>query len=127
MLFAGLATNAGIDASVDSTVGDLVGRAQLRVAAFGETGLSAETLQTIAETPGVAVTAPALQRRTYLGPEIEAGQSLPPPVTVLGIDPAAEPQLHDFHLVSGSTLREPACSPPTRSPGVRSTTSPRVS
>ena len=52
VLLAGLATNAGIEASVDSTVGDLVGRAQLRVAAFGETGLSAETLQTIAETPG---------------------------------------------------------------------------
>jgi putative ABC transport system permease protein len=55
----------------------------------------------------VEVIAPALQRRTYLGPDIEAGQSLPPPVTVLGIDPAAEPQLHDLHLVSGSMLREP--------------------
>ena len=107
VLLAGLATNAGIEASIDSTVGDLVGRAQLRVAAFGETGLSAETVTTIDETPGVVVTAPALQRRTYLGPDIEAGQALPPPVTVLGIDPVAEPQLHDLHLVAGSMLREP--------------------
>jgi putative ABC transport system permease protein len=107
VLFAGLATNSGIESSVDSTVGDLVGRAQLRVAAFGEAGLSAETVQAIAETPGVAVTAPALQRRTYLGPDIEAGQSLPPPVTVIGIDPAAELQLHDLHLIAGSLLREP--------------------
>lgn len=107
VLFAGLATNAGINASVDSTVGDLVGRAQLRVAAFGETGLSDETLQIIAATPGVAVIAPALERRTYLGPDFEAEQTLPPPVTVLGIDPAAEPQLHDLHLIAGSMLREP--------------------
>ena len=107
VLFAGLATNAGIDAAVDSTVSDLVGRAQLRVAAFGERGLTPETVQTIAETPGVAVTAPALQRRTYLGADFEAGQALPPPVTVLGVDPAAEPQLHDLRLVAGSMLREP--------------------
>lgn len=107
VLLAGLATNAGIDASVNSTVTDLVGRAQLRVAAFGETGLSQETIEAIAETPGVAVSAPALQRRTYLGPDIEAGQLLPPPVTVLGIDPAAELQLHDLHLIAGSMLREP--------------------
>jgi putative ABC transport system permease protein len=108
VLFAGLATNAAIDGSVDSTVGDLVGRAHLRVASFGETGLGADTVTTIAETPGVVVAAPALQRRTYLGPDIEAGQVLPPPVTVIGIDPAAEPRLHDFHLIEGSLLREPA-------------------
>jgi len=33
VLLAGLATNAGIEASVDDTVRDLVGRADLRVAA----------------------------------------------------------------------------------------------
>ena len=107
VLFAGLATNAGIEASVDSTVGDLVGRAQLRIAAFGETGLSTETLRTVEGTPGVALTAPALERRAYLGPDIEAGATLPPSVTVLGVDPVAEPQLHDLHLIAGSMLREP--------------------
>ena len=107
VLLAGLATNAAIEASVDGTVGDLVGRAQLRVAGFNENGLSAETLQAIEETPGVALTAPALQRRTYLGPDVDASATLPPPVTVLGIDPVTEPQLHDLHLLAGSTLREP--------------------
>ena len=106
VLYAGLATNAGIVSSVDSAVGDLVGRANLRVASFGETGLGSDTVETIAGTPGVLVAAPALQRRTYLGPDIEAGQLLPPPVTVLGIDPAAEPRLHDVRLVEGSILRE---------------------
>jgi putative ABC transport system permease protein len=107
VLLAGLATNAGIETAVDSTVGDLIGRGQLRVAAFGETGLSAETVEIIEETPGIAVIAPALQRRTYLGPDPEAGVALPPPVTVVGIDPVTEPQLHDLHLVAGSRLREP--------------------
>ena len=40
VLFAGLATSAGVEASVRSTVNDLVGRSDLRVAAFGS-GFSA--------------------------------------------------------------------------------------
>ena len=91
---------------IESTVGDLVGRSQLRVNAFGEAGLSPETQDTIAETPGVRITAPAIQLRTYLGPDIDAGQTLPPPVTVIGVDPAAEAQLHQLHIVTGSMLRE---------------------
>ena len=67
VLFAGMATSAGVDASVRSTVNDLVGRSDLRVAAFGETGLSPETVALIGGTPGVAIAAPALERRTYLG------------------------------------------------------------
>lgn len=107
VLFAGLATNAAIESSIESTVGDLVGRSQLRVAAFGEAGLSPETQDTIAETPGIRITAPAIQLRTYLGPDIDASQTLPPPVTVIGVDPVAEPQLHQLHIVTGSMLREP--------------------
>jgi putative ABC transport system permease protein len=107
VLFAGLATNAGVEASVQSTVRDLVGRADLRVAAFGETGLSAETVATIAATPGIAIAAPALERRTYLGPEPAAGAALPPPVTVLGIDPTVDARLHDLALVAGSALADP--------------------
>ena len=105
VLFAGLATNAGIEASIDGTVRELVGRAELRVAAFGESGLSGATVTTIAGTPGVAVAAPALERRTYLIPDLAAGTALPPPVTVLGIDPAVDGQVHDLTLVAGSPLR----------------------
>jgi putative ABC transport system permease protein len=108
VLFAGLATNAAIESSVESTVRDLVGRSQLRVSAFGEAGLSPETQDAIAETPGVRITAPAIQVRTYLGPDIDPGAALPPPVTVVGIDPVAEPQLHQLHIVTGSLLREPS-------------------
>ena len=107
VLFAGLATNAGVEASVQTTVRDLVGRADLRIAAFGETGLSPETVATIAETRGVAVAAPALERRTYLGSDIGLGDALPPPVTVLGIDPTVDGRLHDLALVAGSALVDP--------------------
>ena len=50
VLFAGLATNAAIETAVERTVRDLVGRADLRVSAFGETGLSRDTLKAIEET-----------------------------------------------------------------------------
>ena len=80
VLFAGLATNAGIDAAVDRSVSTLVGAADLRIAAFGETGLSQATLDTIAATDGVAVVAPAFERRTYLGAQLFGpGDPLPPP------------------------------------------------
>src|SRR5262245_4269372 len=107
VLFAGMATNAGVEASVQSTVRDLVGRADLRVAAFGETGLSPETVAAIADTPGVAVAAPALEQRTYLGDGLASGGDLPAPVTVLGIDPTLDTRLHDLNLVSGSPLAYP--------------------
>ena len=105
VLFAGLATNAGIETAVDSAVATMVGRAELRVAAFGEDGLSQDTLATIAGTPGVAVVAPAFERRTYLGAEaFGPGDPLPPPVTIAGIDPAAEATLHDLTLRAGAAL-----------------------
>jgi putative ABC transport system permease protein len=107
VLFAGLATNAGVDTSVNTTVRDLVGRADLRVAAFNETGLSAGTTAAIAGSPGVAVAAPALERRTYLEPALSGTSALPPPVTVLGIDPAVDGRLHDLALVAGSVLTDP--------------------
>ena len=90
VLFAGLATSAGVEASVRSTVNDLVGRSDLRVAAFGETGLSADTVATDRRN--------ARRRRRRPGPRAtdlpRAGTSmtraLPPPVTVLGIDPTVD-------------------------------------
>ena len=105
VLFAGLATDAGIQASVDRTVAGLVGKADLRVAAFGEAGLTRATLDTIAATPGVAVAAPTFERRTYLGLDLLGpGDALPAPVTVVGIDPVAEPALHDLTLRAGAPL-----------------------
>src|SRR6476620_3923356 len=99
VLFAGMATSAGVDASVRSTVNDLGGRSDLRVAAFGATGLTPETVALIA--------APALERRTYLAGSLDDNAALPPPVTVLGIDPVTDARLHDLVLVAGSPLNSP--------------------
>jgi len=108
VLFAGLATNAGIDSAIARTVDSIVGRADLRLESFGETGLTPETLATIQATPGVAVVAPTLERRTYLEVDlIGAGDVLPPPVTIVGIDPDLEPRLHDLPLSAGAPLVAP--------------------
>jgi len=52
--------------------------------------------------------APAVERRTYLGLDLLGpGDALPAPVTVVGIDPVAEPQLHDLTLGAGAPLDRP--------------------
>ena len=107
VLYASLATDAGIAASIDRTVRDLVGRADLRVESFGETGLTADSLAAIEGAPGVTVAAPALQRRTYLVPAIDDPNAAPAPVTALGIDPAREPAVRDLILSSGRPLAGP--------------------
>lgn len=102
VLFAGLATNVAIESSVNQTVRDLVGRADLRVSAFVETGLGRETVAAIEGTAGVAVAAPALEHQTYLLTGPSAG--LPAAVTIVGIDPVREPLVHDLTLVDGFGL-----------------------
>src|SRR5689334_10399333 len=103
VLYAALATDAGIAASIDRTVRDLVGRADLRVEAFGPRGLSAESLAAVEGAPGASLVAPALQRRTFLLP---ASGSAAPPVTALGIDPIREERVRDLALASGAELRD---------------------
>jgi putative ABC transport system permease protein len=107
VLYASLATDAGIAASIDRTVRDLVGRADLRIEAFGPTGLSAASLAAIEDAPGVVIAAPALQKRTYLEPGPGDPDGLAPPVTVLGIDPGPEASVRDLVLSSGTPLSGP--------------------
>ncbi|HEY0443269.1 MAG TPA: ABC transporter permease, partial [Candidatus Limnocylindrales bacterium] len=102
VLFASLATNAAIERSADRTVEAMLGNAELRVSAFQETGLSARSVAAIASAPGVAAAAPAVERRTYLRPELNG--TLASPVTVLGIDPVVDSGVHDYHLTSGAAL-----------------------
>jgi putative ABC transport system permease protein len=107
VLYASLATDAGIAASIDRTVRDLVGRADLRVESFGPTGLSAASLAEIEDAPGVSLAAPALQKRTYLVPATDDPDAAPPPVTVLGIDPTREAAVRDLVIARGSNLSGP--------------------
>lgn len=103
VLVAALGVDAGLDASIDHTVASMVGRADLRVSAFEEKGLSSGTLDQLAAVPGVALTAPVIERKTFLvsapGRPVESA-----PVTVLGIDPSAEPRVRDLALAQGTAL-----------------------
>jgi len=105
VLFAALSAGVTMDAAVDRAAADEMGRADLRVGPRGA-GLSQATVDVIAQTAGVSVAAPALERRTYLAARV--GQTsplnLPAPVTVLGIDPVLEPRLHDMPLAAGGLL-----------------------
>jgi putative ABC transport system permease protein len=106
VLFASLSAGATMDAAVDKAAADEMGRADLRVGALEEQGLDKATVGLIEQAAGVALAAPALERMTYLA--VTANQTasgqLPPPVTVLGVDPVMEPQLHDMSLTSGRAL-----------------------
>ena len=103
VLVAALAVTTGMDASVDRTVQSIVGRADLRVSAFAEAGLSAATATALDAVPGVAITAPAIERRSFIGAE-PGHATTAEPVTVLGIDPVREPRVHDLPLVRGAPL-----------------------
>ncbi len=112
VLFAALATDAGIDAGVGRTVNDVMGRADLRVGAFEEQGLSAASLAAIRSTPGVMVADPVLEQRTYLQRDAlttatASAGAYASPITVIGVDPALDASsvgLHDLHLDSGRAL-----------------------
>lgn len=108
VLFAALATNVGIERSIDRTVREIVGQADLRIGALGERGLSDATLADVVGTPGVAGTSPELEQRTYLQRTpgtTSAGYE--DPVTILGVDPATYGRMHGLVLVDGAALAGP--------------------
>ena len=106
MLYASLATSIGIDQAVDRTVSALIGRADLRVAAFQERGLSERSVQAIRTTPGVAAAVPSIEHRLYLHPSAGSNPAAGP-VTLLGVDPLLDREVHDLQLVNGAALARP--------------------
>lgn len=106
VLSASLALGAALDAAVDKTVRDMVGRADLRVSGFLETGLSQNAVETIAATAGVEDAAPVIEHRTF--PLPQPGGEPVDAVTVLGIDPASYARLHDLPLTAGAALEDSA-------------------
>lgn len=103
VLVSALAVSAGLDQSIDRTVTSIIGRADLRVAAFAEAGLSSDTVTALDAVPGVAVTAPAIERRSFLG-AVSGRPASTTPVTLLGVDPEQEPRVRDLELASGAPL-----------------------
>ena len=100
VLVAALAVEAGLDASIERTVAAQVGRADLRLAAFAEAGLSGRTLAAVDAVPGVAVAAPAIERHTFLlASSGRTGDGVP--VAILGIDAGRELRVRDLDVVRG--------------------------
>lgn len=104
VLFAGLLTRAGIERSVGDGVAEVLGRADLRIAAFADAGFGPATVAEISSAPGVGVAAPRIERRTYLAATTSAPGEAPPPVTVLGIDPLVDRRVHDLGVARGTGL-----------------------
>src|SRR5436309_3353100 len=102
VLCASLTLGAALDAAVDKTVRDMVGRADLRVSGFVEGGLSESALTAIVGTGGVVDSAPIVEHKTF--PTSSPGGGASAAITVLGIDPASYLRLHDLPLTAGTML-----------------------
>ncbi len=104
VLEAALLLEAGMGTAVQRAVDASMGRAELRVAAVAETGLGGATIDALRGTPGVVTVAPELELRTYPAPSLAQGTALPRPVTVLGVDVAADVAVHHRSLQAGAAL-----------------------
>jgi putative ABC transport system permease protein len=102
VLCASLTLGAALDAAVDRTVRDMVGRADLRVSGFAEGGLSVAAVTAIVGTDGILDAAPVIEHKTFPTSAPTGGASAA--ITVLGIDPTSYLRLHDLPLAAGSTL-----------------------
>ena len=76
VLSASLTLGAALDQAVDRTVHDMVGRADLRVSAFLDAGLTDTAVNTIRDTDGVRSGWPVIQHRTFLGSAPGGGGSV---------------------------------------------------
>jgi putative ABC transport system permease protein len=102
VLCASLTLGAALDAAVDRTVRDMVGKADLRVSGFVETGLTETAVMAITSIPGVTDVAPVVEHKTF--PTSAPGGGASDAITVLGIDPASYLRLHDLPVAAGNVL-----------------------
>ena len=102
VLCASLTLGAALEAAVDRTVRDMVGRADLRVSGFLESGLSDSAMTAIVSSDGVVNAAPIVEHRTF--PTSSSTGHPSAAITVLGIDPTTYLRLHDLSLAAGTML-----------------------
>jgi putative ABC transport system permease protein len=108
LVFGALSVDRAASSGAAGYAGQIAGRADLVVRAFGEGTLSADTLGAIADTPGVLETSAQVRRPTFAsgagGPTGPATGAALGPVTLVGIDPAADRSLHDESIAAGAPL-----------------------
>ena len=103
LLLVSLAVSRGVARSTEKTVEVTLGRADFRISAPDGGTLSEDTLVTIRSVLGVAV-GPAVEQPATLLPEDETVAPSGGPVTILGIDPIVDGQIHDLELAAGETI-----------------------
>ncbi|HXQ96505.1 MAG TPA: FtsX-like permease family protein [Candidatus Acidoferrales bacterium] len=113
LVFGALSVDGGGTSGAAGYAGQVAGRADLVVHAFGEGTLSSDTLAVVADTPGVLETSPQVRRPTFATGAGSAGEGSAPgrgagtplgPVTVVGVDPVEDRALHDEALAAGTFL-----------------------
>ena len=102
-MIASSAVGRGVERSIERTVEATLGRADFRVSAPGGV-VSDEMLVTIESVLGVDAAAPAVEHTTTLVPEVGTVSPAAGPVILLGIDPLLDGQVHDLHLIAGTSL-----------------------
>ena len=107
VLFASLLTSAGIEAASDRTAREILGRANLRISAVREEGLSPATAETVGAVDGVSVAVPTLEQRVYLDREALDPGATASSVTLLGVEPESYSAAHGLRVVRGSGLSGP--------------------
>ena len=99
---ATLIANQASTETVTRAAGELFGRAELRVRAFDEGGLTPRAVSNLAELPGVTASAPVAERQLTVTSQPEAG--VVSSMLVIGVDPTAEQRVRSYDLASGVFL-----------------------
>jgi putative ABC transport system permease protein len=96
-------TTGAADQAVRSAAAELLGRADVRLRAFDETGFTPRTVQTLRSLPGVEAAAAVAERRLQVTTDPGDDEQVFT-LLVLGVDPAVEPEVRDPHLAAGVEL-----------------------
>ncbi|HUH16797.1 MAG TPA: ABC transporter permease, partial [Methylomirabilota bacterium] len=91
------------ESALRSATADLLGRADVRLRAFDESGFTPRAIQALRAAPGVEVVAPVSERRltAFTAPGPDERVFL---LHVFGIDPEVDPLVRDPNLVAGVPL-----------------------
>jgi putative ABC transport system permease protein len=96
-------TTAAADQAVRSAAAELLGRADVRLRAFEESGFTPRTVQTVSGLPGVDAATAVAERRLQVSTQPGRDEQVFT-LLVLGVDPEGEPAVRDPHLVEGLPL-----------------------
>ncbi len=104
IISATLVANQAATDAVQRAATELFGRADLRVRAFSDVGLTARAVTTLRGLPGVTAAAALTERRLQLSTLPGPNEQVFSGMLVVGIDPADDLAVRDPHLAGGTYL-----------------------